>query len=85
MNTHQKPTSTFRKRLRWIPLILFVVAGLLIIQSTSSSCKRLADDLDNASAVTASYQYGTEMFYFAASKIADIRAEMRQQNCPVAH
>lgn len=75
--------TTFRKRLRWIPLIIFVIIGLLVIRSSKSPCERLTRDLDNASAVAATYQYGTEMFVYAASKVADIRAEMQAQGCPL--
>jgi hypothetical protein len=84
MNTQQKPTSTFRRRLHWIAVVVLVAIGLMWASTQGSPCKRLASDLDNASAVTASYPYGTEMFYYAASKVADIRTEMQTQGCPLS-
>jgi hypothetical protein len=83
MNTQQKPASTFRRRLHWIAVVVLVAIGLMWASTQGSPCKRLARDLDNAATVAATYQYGTEMFGYAASKVAGIRVEMQAHGCPL--
>jgi hypothetical protein len=71
-----------RARLGLTVIVLLVIVALLALRN-GSPCDRLARDLDNASAVAATYQPGTEIFAYAASKAAGIRAEMQAQGCSV--